>query len=304
MVAQAGLSLVLLVAAGLLIVSLRNLERQSFGFETEGRLIVRVRPASAGYKFDQLPTLYRQLQDQLSQIPGVRSASLALTSPMAGWNFQTPVFIEGHAPATNPAEDLSFYDFVSAHFFDTIGNKVTRGRPLDEQDTPNSHHVTVVNETFARKFLPNQDPIGHHLGISDASHGGDYEIVGVAQDAKFTSAKNPAVPMFFMPLLQIETYKDQDDMAYQIWANYIDTIQLRVVGRPENYQRVVQQTLADIDPNLTVRKMMTFRGFGQREFQQFEADGAVDDGVRGCGAAASGDRVVRRGSVHSGKADK
>jgi macrolide transport system ATP-binding/permease protein len=56
----------------------------------------------------------------------------------------------------------------------------------------------------------------------------------------------------------METYKDSDDQAYQIWANYIDTIQLRVTGRPENYQRAVQQTLADIDPNLTVRRMMSF----------------------------------------------
>jgi ABC-type antimicrobial peptide transport system permease subunit len=64
--------------------------------------------------------------------------------------------------------------------------------------------------------------------------------------------------MFFMPLLQLETYKDADDQAYQIWANYIDTIQLRVAGRPENYERAVQQTLADIDPNLTVRKMIKF----------------------------------------------
>jgi hypothetical protein len=82
----------------------------------------------------------------------------------------------------------------------------------------------VVNETFARKFFPNQDPIGKRLGISDARHGGDYEIVGVAEDAKFTSSKKLAVPMFFMPLLQIETYKDPDDQAYQIWANYIDSI--------------------------------------------------------------------------------
>jgi predicted permease len=258
-VAQAGLSLVLLVGAGLLTQSLRNLEKQNFGFQPEGRLIVRLRPASAGYTLDQLPALYRKLEDRLSQIPGVRSASLALTSPLGGWNFETPVFIEGRAPSANPSEDLSFYDFVSAHFFESIGNRIVRGRALDEQDTPTSHHVAVVNETFARKFFPNQDPIGHHLGISDASHGGDYEIVGVAEDAKFTNAKNPTVPMFFVPLLQIETYKNSDDQAYQIWANYIDSIQLRVVGRPENFQRAAQQTLADIDPNLTVRKMMTFQ---------------------------------------------
>jgi predicted permease len=256
--AQAGLSLVLLVGAGLLTESLRNLENQKFGFEPEGRLIVNVRPASAGYTLERLPALYQQLKDRLGQIPGVRSASLALSSPFGGWNFSTPVFIEGRAPARNPDEDLAVYDFVSAQYFQTIGNRILRGRPISEQDTPNAHYIAVVNETFARKFFPGQDAIGKHLGISDISHAGDYEIVGIAEDAKFRDPKLPADAMFFMPLLQVETYKDSDDQAYQIWANYIDTIQLRVTGRPENYQRAVQQTLADIDPNLTVRRMMTF----------------------------------------------
>jgi predicted permease len=257
-VAQAGLSLVLLVGAGLLTQSLRNLENQKFGFEPEARLIVKVRPASAGYTFERLPALYRQLQDRLGQIPGVRSASLALSSPFGGWNFSTPVFIEGRAPAANPSEDIAIYDFVSAQYFETIGNRILRGRPILEQDTPKAHHVALVNETFARKFFPGEDAIGKHLGISDSSHAGDYEIVGIAEDAKYRDPKLPADAMFFMPLLQMETYKDSDDQAYQIWANYIDTIQLRVTGRPENYQRAVQQTLADIDPNLTVRRMMSF----------------------------------------------
>jgi predicted permease len=257
-VAQAGLSLVLLVGAGLLTQSLRNLENQKFGFEPEGRLIAKVRPASAGYTYERLPALYQQLKERMSGIPGVRSASLALTSPLGGWNFSTPVFIEGRAPAANPSEDLVIYDFVSAQYFETIGNKILRGRPISEQDTPNAHHVAVVNETFVRKFFSGQDPMGKHLGISDISHAGDYEIVGVAEDAKYRDAKLPADAMFFMPLLQVETYKDSDDQAYQIWANYIDSIQLRVTGRPENYERSVQQVLADIDPNLTVRRMMSF----------------------------------------------
>jgi len=265
-IAQAGLSLVLLVGAGLLTQSLRNMENQKFGFETEGRLIVHVRPASAGYTIDRLPALYRQLEDRLSQLPGVRSASLSLTSPLGGWNFQTPVFIEGRAPSENPADDNSFYDFVSEHFFESIGNHIIRGRALDERDTPTSHHVAVINETFARQFFPHEDPIGHHLGISDISHGGDYEIVGVAEDAKFSNAKKPVSPMFFVPLLQIENYANSDDYAYQVWANYIDSIELRVAGRPENYQRAVQQTLADIDPNLTIRKMMTFESVVTNSF--------------------------------------
>ena len=258
-VLQAATSLILLVGAGLLTESLARLENQQLGLETQSRLIVRVNPALAGYTPEQLPVLYRDLQARFEGLPGVRSASLALHSPMDSWNWRTVVFIPGRTPSPNPDEDdLVEYDFISPHYFETIGTRLLRGRAVELQDTPQSRKVAVVNEAFVSRFLPQQDPIGKHLGMNEPGHAGDYEIVCVVENTKYRQPQAPAQPMFFVPLLQIAQYKSPTDNAYQIWANYIDSIQLRVVGQPETFEPLVRQILAGINPNLTATKILKF----------------------------------------------
>ncbi len=176
------MSLVPLVGAGLLVRSFRSLENQQFGFESQSRLIVRLNPALAGYTFDGLPGLYRQLQDRFSRMPGVLSASMALHSPMDGWNWSSQVWIQGRQPEENSHDDNAIYDFVSAHYFETIGTRLLRGRVIEESDTPTALRVAVVNDALVRKYFPNEDPIGKHLGFNARSHAGDYEIVGVVEN--------------------------------------------------------------------------------------------------------------------------
>jgi predicted permease len=253
-VLQTALSLVLLVGAGLLTRSLRNLQAQSFGFETQGRLIVRINPALAGYTPERLQGLYQQLTQQFSQLPGVLSASIALHTPMDNWNWNTAISVEGRPPSASPNEDNANYNWVGAHFFETLGTRLLRGRVIDEHDTPASHYVTVINRSLASKFFPHEDAIGKHLGLAEG-HAGDYEIVGIVEDSKYLNPQAPALPMFFIPLLQMAKYEKADDARYQVWANYIDSIQLRVAGSPENIQALVRKTLADINPNLTVISM-------------------------------------------------
>ena len=258
-VLQAAMSLVLLVGAGLLTKSLVRLQDQQLGFETQSRLIVRVNPALAGYTFDRLPALYRELEDRFGAIPGVRSASLALHSPMDNWNWGIVVFVPGRPPSANPDnDDQADYDFVSPRYFETIGTRLLRGRPIELQDTPTSRFVAVVNQAFVRKFFAHEDPIGRHVGLNEASHAGDYEIIGIVEDTKYRDPKLPARAMIFLPLLQFPHYTSPTDNAYQIWANYIDSIQLRVVGPPEQFEPVVRETLAGINPNLTPIKMLKF----------------------------------------------
>jgi predicted permease len=252
---QATMSLVLLVGAGLMTQSLRNLEKQQFGFDSQSRLIVRLNPALAGYTFDRLPGLYRQLQNRFSHMPGVLSASLALHSPMDGWNWNGDVAVEGRPPSPNSADDKAQYDFVGPRYFETIGTRLLSGRPIEERDTPTSRHVAVINDALARKFFSNEDALGKHLGFNSASHGGDYEIVGIVENTKYLDPQTPAEPMVFLPLLQTVTYEDLTQNAYQTWANYIDGIQLHVAGRPENFQTEVHNGLAEIDPNLTAIKI-------------------------------------------------
>jgi predicted permease len=255
-VLQAALSLVLLVGAGLLTQSLRHLENQKFGFETPGRVIVRLNPALAGYTPPRLPALYQKLE-RFGEIPGVLSVSYALHSPLDNWDWAFRITIDGRPPAANPADSRSSYDRVSARYFETIGTRLLRGRVIDEHDVQGSRHVAVVNESFEHKFFPNEDSLGKHFGIGDVSHSGDFEIVGVVEDAKYRDEKTPADEMFFLPMLQTETYTNARLASYQTWTLFIDSVQLRVAGRPENLYSLVQRTLAEIDPNLTVLQMRT-----------------------------------------------
>ena len=156
-VLQTSLSLILLVAAGLLLQSLRRLECQQFGFETRGRVIVKVDPVLAGYTVERLAGLYTQLDQRLAEIPGVVSASYSLYSPMEGRNWSGPINIEGRPPATNSDERIfASWNRVSASYFETIGTRLIRGRLIDQQDTPASPRVTVISEAFARKFFPKE----------------------------------------------------------------------------------------------------------------------------------------------------
>ncbi len=268
-VLQAALSLVLLAGAGLLSESLRNLEHQNFGFETEGRVIVKVDPSLAGYSTERLEGLYRTLQDRLRQIPGVRSASLSLYSPMSDNNWGTGISVQGRPPSTDPNDfDGASWLRVSSDYFETIGTRLVRGRLIEERDTPNSPHVAVINEAFARKFFPNQDPMGKHFGQGDPSHAGDFEIVGIVADAKYAEAREDVWPTFFRPLLQIEKFTIADAQSAEVRSTFIHDIELRVAGRPQNLQPLVREMLAGIDPNLTVLDMMSFSEQVSRNFNQ------------------------------------
>ena len=249
---QVALSVVLLIGAGLLTKSLRNIENQKFGFEQQGRLIVRVNPALAGYKPEQLYGLYQQLEQQLSQIPGVLSASYSTYSPMRGDTWGFGFHIEGRPP---DERDYASFDCVGPHYFETIGTPLVRGRLIGDEDTPTSEKVAVINQAFAKKFFPKQDPIGQHFGMGDPKNAGDMEIIGIVEDAKYQNAREPAYPTYFMPFFQMS--KDPKLTFVAVAAAYLGDIELHVAGRPENLEEAVRRTLANINPNLTVLQMLS-----------------------------------------------
>jgi len=268
-VLQAALSLVLLIGAGLLVASLRNLENQTFGFATPGRLLVKIDPTLAGYTIERLDGLYRIIKGRLRQIPGVQSVSFSLYSPMSDMNWSSGITVEGRPPSPNPEDfDGASWLRVSSDYFETIGTPLIRGRVIDDRDTATSRQVAVINEAFARKFFANTDPMGKHFGLGDASHRADYEIVGIVGDAKYQDAREEAWPTFFRPLLQMEQFKDPADQSAEVRSNSIRDIELRIAGRPENLQGLVRETLASIDPNLPIVDMLTFDEQVSRNFNQ------------------------------------
>src|SRR5207245_6374458 len=147
---------------------------------------------------------------------------------------------------------------VSPHDFETIGTRILRGRGIEKEDTPSSRYVAVINQTLARKFYPREDPIGKHLGFDVPSRSDDYEIVGVVEDAKYFSAREPAYPTVFMPLLQENPADNKAYGGVLGGSNYISDIELLVAGKPENLESTIRKSLAEIDPNLTVINVMSF----------------------------------------------
>jgi predicted permease len=256
---QTALSLVLLVATGLLIRSMQNLEQQNFGFQTEGRLMIGMEKPVDQYRPEQLEPLYRNLQQRLETIPGVMSASFSEFGPMDGNGAGEPITIPGVARAPLPDGGLwPDVDHVSANYFATLGTAILRGRGIDKRDTPSARHVAVVNQAFAKLYFPNVDPIGRHFGILEAAHSSDYEIVGVAEDAKYGNPHAPPYPGFYLPLLQNEIYQDSAENSEQLGQNYVGSIQLRVSGTPQHYEQAVRRALADLNPDLNILYVRSF----------------------------------------------
>ena len=251
-VSQAALSLALLACAGLLMVSLRNLESQDFGFDIQNRISVQINPPLDSYTPEHLDVLYRAIEDGLVRLPNVQSASLAAWSPLSGNNWGEPIAIEGRGdPTVTQAEGVS-WDRVSHQYFSTVGQRIVRGRDFSESDSGTSRPVAIVNESLARKYFPNEDPIGKHFGMDNSRYAGTFEIVGVARDAKYNDPDQPARPMFFVPLEQRVHYADIDIQRGETQTHFVGTIQLLVRGDTRNLEPQLRKALSDIDPNLTV----------------------------------------------------
>jgi len=252
-VLQAAVSLVLLSVAALLAQTLRNLDNQEYGIQRQGRLLAQINPQSAGYTQERLMGLYQQIDDKFSHLPGVITSSLSLYTAQQGNNWGESVHF-----FDKTGELGSSWDRVSAHYFETIGTPIVRGRGFRDHDTATSQKVAVVNEAFARKFFPNEDAIGKHFGKDEQSHAGDYEIVGVARDAKYQDASRPARQMFFVPLPQKINYDTPVDNMVEDSSMYMGTIELHVQGDPDSFAAYVRRALGEIDPNLTPTSIRSF----------------------------------------------
>ena len=250
---QAALSLVLLVGAGLMTQTLRNLERQDFGLVTANRYVIHMDPMGAGYNLDRIGAFNQRLESEFSALPGVKSVGLALYSTLEGNNWGEGIYVEGR-PAPAPDEhNGSSWDRVSPHFFETIGQPVIRGRGLTEQDTATSRMVAIVNQSFVKKFFPQQDPIGSHFGTFNQKYAGDYEIVGIVADAKYTNPRDPARPMYFRPLSQLNTnLKEHSATTAESRSLFPNSITIQFVGDASRLESLARRTLANINPDLTL----------------------------------------------------
>ena len=268
-VMQAALSLVLLAGAILMTKSLANLEHQNFGVATANRYVLHLDPEGAGYTVERLPALSREIEDRFSALPGVASVGMALYGPLEGDNWSDCVIPQGH-PAPGPNDKCgSTWDRVSPHFLDAIGVPVVRGRGLTDQDTATSQQVAVVNQTFVKRFFPNEDPVGKRFGMGFQQYSGSFEIVGVFADFKMNNPRDPVSPVFLRPLTQrFAGYQEPEMISGETRSLFAHSILLNFNAPQQNVEGLIRRTLAGIDPNLTAVNLRSFDGQVAGNFDQ------------------------------------
>ena len=258
-VCQAALSLVLLAASGLLTAALRHLENQDFGFAQDRRTVVRIDPSLVAYRPDQLTTLYGRIQNSLSSVLGVSDVAICQYSPLSRNNWGAGVWVDGR-PAPGPKDDVSTsWDRVTAGYFTAVGTPIIEGRGISDLDTATSQHVAVINQAFARKFFQKEDPIEKYFGQTGMGTSRQYEIVGVAQDARYLDfdLDRPIGPFFFVPEAQhdvLPTGKDSNPGSHFLHDILIVTRPGASVSSGQ-----IRQALASVDPNLPIISIQTLR---------------------------------------------
>jgi putative ABC transport system permease protein len=184
---QVALSLVLLVGAGLFLGTMHNLLTLSTGFDTHNVLIVGVDGITRTPK-PQRYELYRDLLERVRATPGVQAAASSMFTPISGmmWNnFTSP---EGYTPKSKD-DTMLWFNRVSPGYFHTMGTPIVAGRDFKDTDTAHSTKVIIINESAARKFFANSNPIGKTIGLEDGpgTPQQKYEVTAVAKDAKYES---------------------------------------------------------------------------------------------------------------------
>jgi predicted permease len=269
-IGQVAVSLVLLSAAALLSGSLRNLQHQNFGFETQGRYIAFINPMLGNYKPEQMEPMFRQIDDRLLQIPGVRMAAPVLYAPMTGDSWNDSIRIEGRPEPPAREDTGAGWARVMPDFFETMGAKIVLGRSITDEDGAATRKVAVVNETFAKRFFKGQNPIGQHFGPGKIKYSGTYEIVGVTNDLRYMTYwyRKPVRPMFWIPEAQTVQYDDQAYRSGEIWSHYLYNIVIWAPGNPPGIEERVRKALASVDPNLVLYSVDPYSKILSIDFQR------------------------------------
>lgn len=240
---QMGLCVILLVGAGLLIRTLRNLENSPLGMKVDGLVVFGVSP-----HIQSLPQgreFYRELIAKLRDLPGVESVTI-MQSRLGSWaSDNSDMLVDGKLPdVVNGSSRTVRNNVAGPDFFTTLGVPVLAGRDFDDTDTETSSHVGIVNEEFARRFLPNQNPLGHVIGPDNGMY--QMTIVGVVKDHKYRSIDEAPIPMAWYMYAQIPVIGKMN-------------VEIRMQGEPLAILPSARKVVQHLDPNLALIQPTTQR---------------------------------------------
>jgi macrolide transport system ATP-binding/permease protein len=254
-VLQSALALVLLVGAGMFIQSLNKLRNIDLKLDATNRYIIHFNPQAAGYSPAQVEALYRIIEDRFHAIPSVQKVGISSNTPMEANNTGDGVQIQGQ-PYRN---DGASWVRGNAEYFDSVGTRVLMGRGFTTRDTSTSPAVAVVNESFVKSFFkPGENPIGRRFGSPGTQSSGDFEIVGVVEDTAYNSATWKNHHMYFLPMTQRVPESARRRPIEQDTGLYASAIVIQSDRLMGNMESIARQTLAAINPNLSVVKFQTF----------------------------------------------
>ena len=239
--AQIGLALALLASAGLFTRSLANITRLDLGVKVDSVVTFGVSPELNGYAPARSAQFFHRLEDELAQTPGVANVAAAMVGLIAGNNWGNDVGVEGY-PKGPDVDDNSRFNMVGPGYFATVGIPILAGREFTRNDALGAPHVAVVNQAFARKFKLGANPVGRRMDMGNDSL--DIEIVGLAQDAKYSDVKDDIPPIFFIPYAQ-------DSMVGAL------SFYVKSRGDPRAMLPVISRVVKGLDENLPVEDLRT-----------------------------------------------
>ncbi len=233
---QVALSLLILLVAGLLVRSLREASSIDPGFDPDGVDLVSLDLSLAGYNEKTGLAFAERLMERVSSLPGVESTSYCRQLPLSGGGFSLGgIVVPGQEDPDRPRGEGADWNIVSEDYFRTLSIPLARGRSFGKADRFGSAPVAIVNETFANRFWPGQDPIGQVFYDDEVGKGTARTIVGVARDGKYRSLGEAPRLFVYVPLRQV----------------YTPEIALLIRGRGELVP-TVRKTLREMDPNLPI----------------------------------------------------
>jgi putative ABC transport system permease protein len=239
--AQIALSMALLISAGLLVRSLRNVSRVDLGLRADSVVMFGVSPSLNGYSPGRASRLFADLEGALRAMPGAADVS-AGANPLlvTRRNLGHPVVVQGFQRGPD-VDNGSRYNVVGPGYFRTLGIPMLAGREFTAADGLGAPKVAIVNQAFARKFHLGSDVVGKFMGKNDSL---DLQIVGLVKDAKYSEVKEPVPPVFFVPYRQYTTYGSL-------------TFYVRAVGDPRAIERAIPGVVRHLDPTLPIEELRT-----------------------------------------------
>jgi predicted permease len=234
LVAEVSLSLVLLIAAGLLLTSFARLQRVEPGFQTDGVFTAQLVLPIQRYNREKMAAFYEQFHQRLAALPGISSAALSQQVPLTGGQGSAPVAVMGRPLPPMSERAHANRHLVSPRYFQTLSIPIRAGRDFDERDNFRVPHVVIVNETFARQHFPGEDPIGKTLitGMAQLPS----QVIGVAADIRSATLNAPPVAEYFLPSLQ----------RPEAFTNVL----LRTTAPVNTVSALVRDALRVVDPDL------------------------------------------------------